>query len=384
MRSYWIWFLLLVVSWLIFFSTFLNNPEEMPWRIASSALFFAVYFITPLLRRNPVGLTINLSFASLIAVIALWPEKNADPNLYLLLILSIIAGEAVYRLTAPLAVGVGTILLIGAMAPSLGGYPAISPVFLVLYGLIYASAMVVFRTTLTRKVEMTAQYEALLSEYRRIKRQNAADEQTARQDERAQVGRDIHDSVGHKLTALLMQLEVFRMEADSKTASRMEELKELAKDSLEETRNAVKALKHHEAGGLSAILSLIRKLESESFFRVNFTVKYGALSAPLSNAQSIAVYRAVQEALTNIMRHSNARDAEIMFEAPGGGVFRFEVINAMKEKDKEDKPFREGFGLRSMRERIEATGGRLEIISYEDRFVVRGTLSMVKKGDEEL
>ncbi|MBW7461434.1 sensor histidine kinase, partial [Paenibacillus sepulcri] len=76
---------------------------------------------------------------------------------------------------------------------------------------------------------------------------------------------------------------------------------------------------------------------------------------------------------------SNARDADILFEAPGGGVFRFEIINTRKE----NKPFREGFGLRSMRERIESAGGQLDILAYEDRFIVRGTLSMVKKGEVE-
>ncbi len=296
-----------------------------------------------------------------------------------LLVFSILAGEAVYRLPASQATGVGVIILFGAMSPHLGGYPAFSPVFIGLYGLLHAAAFVVFRKIWSNEEEMSARNEALLSEYRKMKRRIVSDEESARQEERTQVGRDIHDSVGHKLTALLMQLEVFRMEADAETAIRLQKLKEMAKESLEETRNAVKALKHDEAGGLSAILNLIRKLEAESFFRVNFSVMHGALSAPLNNTQSIAVYRAVQEALTNIMKHSSARDAQIIFEAPGGGVFRFEISNATKGS----KLFREGFGLRSMRERIEMAGGRLEIIPYEDRFVVRGTLSMVKKDGEE-
>jgi signal transduction histidine kinase len=214
-----------------------------------------------------------------------------------------------------------------------------------------------------------------------MKRRLISDEQLARQDERAQVGRDIHDSVGHKLTALLKQLEVFRMQTeDTEVDSRLQVLKELAKESLEDTRNAVKVMKQNETGGLSAILRLIRKLEAESFIRVHFSVKRGALSAPLNNEQSIAVYRAVQEALTNIMRHSKAREAEITFEAPGGGIFLFEVINPIIA----EKSFREGFGLQSMRERIEHAGGRLEIIQYDDRFVVHGTLSMLDKRGAEV
>jgi signal transduction histidine kinase len=379
MRSFWLWFSLLLITWVCSVLHISTNIADLPWRIAMSALFFALYFISPLFRQNPIFLMMILSIISIIAIAALWPESTGAPNLFPLLVYSIIAGEAMYRLSAPQAAGIGVILLLGSIAPYVWGYSSISPLYIGLYSLLLAVSFVIFRKTWVIQEEVTARNEALLSEYRKMKRQIVASEQAAREEERAQVGRDIHDSVGHKLTALLMQLEVFRMQTDEGTALRVQELKELASESLEETRSAVKTLRNHEAGGLTAIVSLIRKLESESFFRINFSVRHGALSAPLSNTQSIAVYRSVQEALKNIMRHSNARDAEIIFEAPGGGVFRFEVIN----KWEENKSFREGFGLRSMRERMELAGGRLDVIPYKDRFVVRGTLSMVKKGGEE-
>jgi signal transduction histidine kinase len=379
MRSFWLWFSLLLITWVCSVLHISTNIADLPWRIAMSALFFALYFISPLFRQNPIFLMMILSIISIIAIAALWPESTGAPNLFPLLVYSIIAGEAMYRLLAPQAAGIGVILLLGSIAPYLWGYPSISPLYIGLYSLLLAVSFVIFQKTWVIQEEVTARNEALLSEYRKMKRQIVASEQVAREEERAQVGRDIHDSVGHKLTALLLQLEVFRMQTDEGTALRVQELKELARESLEETRSAVKTLRNQEAGGLTAIVSLIRKLESESFFRINFSVRHGALSAPLSNTQSIAVYRSVQEALTNIMRHSNARDAEIIFEAPGGGVFRFEVIN----KWEENKSFREGFGLRSMRERMELAGGRLDVIPYKDRFVVRGTLSMVKKGGEE-
>lgn len=376
MRSFWLWFSLLLITWVCSVLHISTNIAHIPWRIAMSALFFALFFLSPLFRQNKIVLMLICSLTSVCAIVALWPENAQSPNLFPLLVFSIVAGEAVYRLSALQAAGIGFILVLGSIAPYLWSYPSVSIAFIGLYTLLLTIAFIVFRKTWVRQEEVTARNEALLSEYRKMKRQIVASEQAAREEERAQVGRDIHDSVGHKLTALLMQLEVFRMQTDETTAKRVQELKEMAKESLEETRSAVKALRHHESGGLSAIVSLIRKLESESFFRVNFSVRHGALSAPLSNTQSIAVFRSVQEALTNIMRHSNARDAEIIFEAPGGGVFRFEVINIWQE----NKSFREGFGLRSMRERMELAGGRLEVIPYEDRFVVRGTLSMVKKG----
>lgn len=121
-----------------------------------------------------------------------------------------------------------------------------------------------------------------------MKRRLITDEQHARQEERAQVGRDIHDSVGHKLTALLMQLEMHRMQADRETAEVLKGLKALAKESLEENKNAVRSMKQQETSGLPAIIGLLRRLESESFMRVTLMARHGALTVPLNNIQSMA------------------------------------------------------------------------------------------------
>ncbi|WP_158599103.1 sensor histidine kinase [Planococcus salinus] len=229
---------------------------------------------------------------------------------------------------------------------------------------------------MNRFEETAERNEALLTEYRKLKRRVSANEKSARQEERTQIARDIHDSVGHKLTALLMQLEVFRLKSDGQAAQQFGELKALAKESLEETRNAVKTLKHEETGGVSAIIALIRQLEAESFLRIHFSVKAGAFSAPLGNEQMTIVYRAVQEALTNIMRHGGTREADIVFDVPGGSIFRFAITNTVPEKTM----IREGFGLSSMRERIEQAGGRLDIIQTHGQFTVQGTLPLpVKK-----
>ncbi len=317
-----------------------------------------------------------MSVAAFIAVIVLWPEQGHDPNPYTLLVFSLFAGEAAYRLNWRQATVVGAILLFGALAPSYYDYPMLPPLFILLYSAMLGISLVVFRKVSDDQEEAVARNEALLAEYRKMKRKVASGEKQARQEERTQIARDIHDSVGHKLTALLMQLEVYRMQAGDEKGERLQELKKLARDSLEETRSAVKTLKQDEVGGVSAIIALIRKLEAESFVRIQFSVKHGALSAHLGNEQAIAVYRVVQEALTNLMRHSQTREADIIFEAPGGGVFRFEVSNPLTEK----VSFREGFGLASMRERIEQAGGHFQVTQLGGRFTVRGTLPLL---DEE-
>lgn len=380
MRSYWIWLLLLIASWLLaLWHISSGDLDALSWRIGSSAVFLASFFIAPLCRSRPVLLFATLLTASFFAIASLWPATKEGSSIYVLLVFSILAGKAAYRLPPAQSIGIGMVLLIGAMLPKLMGYPGLPLPFLFLYAMLLAFGLGIFRIQRARYVEAQARNEALLSEYRNMKRRLVKDEQLARQEERAQVGRDIHDSVGHKLTALLMQLEMQRLQADTDHAEVLQRLKVLAKESLEETRNAVKSLKLQETGGLAAIMSLLRRLEAERFMRVHLTARHGALAIPLSNSQSIAVYRAVQEAMTNAMKHGSTREVCILFEAPGGGMFRFEVSNPYQGSR---SSFREGYGLLSMRERLEREGGSLEVVNYDNVFIVRGELLLNRETKE--
>ena len=375
MRSYWFWLMMLGASWVMGLIQLSISISELPMRIFGSALFFGLFFLAPLVRRIPVLAFLNLLMMAVLAILIFWPAGETALNPYPLLVLTIIAGKAVYRLSARAAVVLGSVLAAGALLHSMAGGSGLSPLFILLYGLLVSAALVFFKKSHVLEGELQERNEALLSEYRKMKRRLLTDEQAARQEERTQIARDIHDSVGHKLTALLMQLEVSRLQAEGETAEQLQDLKLLAKESLEETRNAVKTLKHDEAGGVTAIIGLIRKLEAESFLRIQFSIKHGALSAPLGNDQMVIVYRAVQEALTNVMRHSQAREADIVFEAPGGSIFRFTVSN----KTSGTATFREGFGLSSMRERIEQAGGELKAGPENGLFIVKGSLPLIVK-----
>lgn len=107
-------------------------------------------------------------------------------------------------------------------------------------------------------------------------------------------------------------------------------------------------------------------------------MKHGALTASLSNTQSVAVYRAVQEALTNAMKHGSEREVKITLEAPGKAVFRFEIENPVRNNIMLQK----GFGLKSMQERLEDAGGMLEIFNYKDKFIIRGTFALPAEKEE--
>jgi signal transduction histidine kinase len=353
-----------------------SGASAAPWGAFGCALFFACYFASPLALRRPAALFALLVGALLAAVVALPGVGGAGP-LYALLLAAYLAGEAVYRLPGPYAAAFGALAALAlAAAQALGAanQRELPTAFALLFAAAAAAALALYRRERAANVEGGARFEALLGEYRKLKRQAKSGEDAARAEERTNIARQIHDSVGHKLTSLLMQLEMFRMGESGERQALAEQMKRLAQDSLEETRRAVKTLQEQEQGGLQALLRLIRNLEAESYLQVEFTVRHGALSAPLGNEPSVAVYRAIQEAMTNAMRHGASRRIGILLESPGGRVFRFEVTSDVA--DAEARPVREGFGLTAMRERVEKAGGELTLMRAGGHFLVRGTFKL--------
>lgn len=236
-----------------------------------------------------------------------------------------------------------------------------------LFALLLIFMELCFHHYFTEREEQRNLYEQLLHEYRQLKRMNIENEQVARLQERTRIARDIHDSVGHKLTALMMQIEMLSIQ---KQSNEYDDLKELARESLEETRHAVKALRHEEAVGISSVLQLIRKLESESHLLIRFTTKHGVLGTPLTNEQSIVLYRSIQEALTNAMKHGSSREVTVTLGRSAVGDLVWLVANAIHKAE----PFEIGFGLTAMRERVEEQGGELRIYQTDKEFIIEGSM----------
>ncbi|MUK88411.1 sensor histidine kinase [Ornithinibacillus sp. L9] len=385
MNVYWLWLIINVIIWpfsILYYNQHIDELviDELAARSFGAFFYFANFFIIPLVLRKPTILASLISMNVLITTITFFPFDSGVFNPYLILILSLLIAEGFYRLPFRHSIIIGVNGALGLIITVLSSNLELFVQILIgIYIVLLILAMVFYKKTKNGKDDLDARYEALLSEYRDLKRRVISEEDMARQEERILIAHEIHDSVGHMLTALLMQLEMFRLKISDTYKEQVQSLKNLASASLEETRSAVKSLKASESGGLSGILRLIRKLEMEKFIRIHFSVKHGAFTAPLTGEQSFAIYRAVQEAITNIMKHSHAREAEITFEAPGGSIFRFEISNPIRDNTKK---YQEGFGLTSMRERLEKFGGNLEVFQTDEHFVVRGFIKL-DMGDVE-
>lgn len=231
----------------------------------------------------------------------------------------------------------------------------------------YAYLLIILNKQVLQRKEQREIYEQLLSEYRQLKRMHIATEEVTKAEERTRIAREIHDSVGHRLTALMMKLEILHIQQPNEQYM---ELKELANESLRETRNAVHTLQTTEISGIPAVIQLVRKLEAESQLLVQFTMKEGVLSIPLSNEHGIVLYRVIQEALTNVMRHSSSKQVHITIGKSAIETLAFSIKNPIIKKEK----LQFGFGLKNMQARVEEINGQLDIYQTNEQFVVSGMI----------
>lgn len=210
-------------------------------------------------------------------------------------------------------------------------------------------------------------YESLLNDYRIQKRQSYHNEHAARVEERNLIAREMHDSVGHKLTALMMQIEQYSIK-ENKEQYRI--LKDMTEECLEETRKAVRLLQVGESGGIASIIALIKKLESENNIHVHFTTKQGVLLVNLSNKQNAVLYRSIQEGITNAMKYGSSKAVHITLGVSPIGNLTFEIRNPYIHKH----PFHYGFGLDNMTKRMEEGQGKLEVLPLDGEFILQGNI----------
>jgi len=177
-------------------------------------------------------------------------------------------------------------------------------------------------------------------------------EESARDHERLRLARELHDVAGHKLTALKLNLTALERAGENAAPQSIKVASQLATELLDDIRGVVAQIRQHDGLDLrQALTQLIAALPAP---RIHLTV---ADDARVDNvAQAETLLRVVQEALTNIVRHSQAGNAWIELKRDGD-VVRLSI----RDDGRGIVPLREGFGLGGMRERLALVGGTLEV-----------------------
>lgn len=183
------------------------------------------------------------------------------------------------------------------------------------------------------------------------------------EDERRRVSRELHDEAGQSLTALKISLDLIRATLPADLTDARDSLSEamgLASDTMERIRLLAHDLRPPILDHAS-LKSTLGALCQEFSGRTHLAVHYsGSDLPPLPDTVTVALYRILQEALTNIARHANASSVEVNLR-PDHNTILLHVRDDGEGFDTHSQ--RSGIGLDGMRERLEILGGALEIRS---------------------
>jgi signal transduction histidine kinase len=203
----------------------------------------------------------------------------------------------------------------------------------------------------------------------------------AREEERRRLRRDLHDGIGPTLASLAQRIDTASYlvaEEPERTAVLLQDVKGQVRTTIADLRRVVEDLRPpvlDEFGLVAAVRDHLIPTQAHRGLAIQCIA--GEPLAPLPAAVEVAAFRIVQEGLSNVVRHAQARRAVIHLLLERPGLF---VVEVMDDGRGLPAARRAGVGLRSMRERAEELGGTLTVHPRADGgTVVRAELPFTQQ-----
>jgi signal transduction histidine kinase len=222
-------------------------------------------------------------------------------------------------------------------------------------------------TAFNAMTEELAHTDELRREREGLRRQLMEKVITTQEDERRRIARELHDSTSQNLTSLIVGLRMMETTcAQCASISKATDLRDVASKTLDEVHDLSMRLRPRvldDLGLAAALERLAHEWQARHKIPVDVAIQLGGR---LSGEVETAIYRIVQETLTNISRHAQAKSASILVERRG------DTVRAIVEDDgigfdvKTNHGERH-LGLLGMRERAELLGGTLTIESTPEQ-----------------
>ncbi len=191
---------------------------------------------------------------------------------------------------------------------------------------------------------------------------SAARALSAQEAERRRVAQELHDEVGQTLTAVLLELKQVAREAPEPVRTRLAQVQETTRDSLDEIRRIARRLRPGVLEELG-LISALKALGSEVTGHTDLSVSYrlGSEQHELDRERELVIYRVAQESLTNVVRHAHATKVTLSLETmPQGARLR------IRDDGRGMPRTVEGAGIRGMRERALLIGAHLSLLALPD------------------
>jgi signal transduction histidine kinase len=236
----------------------------------------------------------------------------------------------------------------------------------------------VFIVTFTELAHSERQAREQLQQANRQLAEYAAQvEQLATMRERNRLARDVHDTLGHYLTVINVQLEVVTKLIDSNPPRAKEaavKAKELASEGLSEVRRSVSALRPSPLEDKPLPEAIRGLIETSRDAGLMVTFEQAGAAQVLSSEMETVLYRAAQESLTNIRKHAHASAANVCLAYTADEVSLRVRDNGVGRHSDEDN-----VGLSALRERVAALNGTVLAENHrEGGFVLEVTLPIAR------
>lgn len=335
------------------------------WLIVPVIVAFLMVHLTDIEKSRSTRIQhLKIGFMTLLACTLFWATDETFGAYLLFFVLSATVG-----FVFPTPIAYRWIILFGLIS-------AIAPIFVwsvfwpaLLLGASTLGGYIFFCTVANaqrRAEDASAESGRLLAElqnaYRQLEEQARQTEKLAAAQERNRLAREVHDTLGHRLTVVAVQLEGAQRLAHAdpgKVVTILSTVREQILQGLGELRSTVAALRAPLEEDLSlyhALTSLIAQFQEATGIDTKLQLQDNVPQLPASKRH--AIYRAAQESLTNIQRHASARHAWVQLEQQNG-----DIVLQVKDDGNglSTNGTTAGFGLKGLQERAEQVRGKLEI-----------------------
>ena len=326
------------------------------WLLSISFLIMLLYNLLPEKKRfmaKPL-----LPMLQLILCIPIQYLDVSGDNLFL----SIIAGFSAINhasLSHAKAYGIGAlgVYLLGSTARTILLSESAEMADLVRY--FFVNTIVVLLALLafyTLKKQMITSVK-LESALRMVNEQSEKLKGLAVVEERNRIAAEMHDTVGHTLTAAVLTLEAAeRLVSEPQAAHKLHQGKEQVRRGLSELRASVKVVRAGNETNFVAVLEqLLQEIRSDTGLDIHLVVE-SEISLPPHQAG--VLLSAIKECTTNAINHGHATHADILV-----GEYKGQLRLAFTDNGSGADHIKSGSGLSIMRERVQSVGGTLELES---------------------
>ena len=315
---------------------------------AAYLIYLGVFLVgAELIRRRPpwpAGVTVTVLFLTASSMWLLAPHLGWTALLSVVTT-AVAAFDLQSRAVVALVAAQTLVIPVGGV---LAGWEPSDVVFQTLAYLAFQVFAALVVTTARREATARAQLAAAHAD---LHAATALLATSSREAERLRIARDLHDVLGHQLTALALELEVATHQVSGAGREHVLRARTIAKDLLGDVRTTVGELRDTRTGLEPTLRDVMERLGLSVDLRVEER-------SPLDDARRLAVVRAVQEIATNTVRHSGGTKLEVEVVSDDDGLrLRAHDDGAGVRR------IERGHGLTGMAERFEALGGELELES---------------------